>query len=311
MAEISVIIPVFNVEEYVGSCLESVQRQSFQDLEILCVNDASEDASFEIVRRIAGTDSRIRCIENERNQGLASARNRGLEHAEGKYVYFLDSDDMIRQDALEKLYERASAEKLDALIFASEFIFETEALKETFSRDRSGFRRIPPEILNGRDLFVLWMENWDWMPSQPRYFYNRRFLERNSLRFPDGRLHEDEFFTFDVLMHASRIRIIDEKLFIRRFRGNSIMSSVPTMKNVESCLEILKRTGEFSTEEESLRKAVRFYMYKIMMETVRKYRALSAFGRPAALTEEAGRDPVIRSLFTMIEAYSLWGGTGS
>ncbi len=305
--KVSVIIPVYNVEPYITECLESVRRQTLKDIEILCVNDASTDGSFEIVKRMAAVDQRIQCFENSRNLGLASTRNYGLEMARGQYIYFLDSDDMIRPEAMAQLYRRAVEDELDAVVFSSRFIFESEELKERFSRDRSGFENEYPGILTGKELFMRWMENWEWMPSQPRYFYDRSFLENNWIRFPDGMLHEDESFAFDVLMTAQRMRVVDEDWFIRRFRSHSIMSSGPTMKNVESCLEILKQAGEYPAEDGPLKKAVRYYMHRIFLETSRKYRAVLDSGQPVRLSERAEADPVKKQIFTLVEAWGLWG----
>lgn len=305
--KVSVIIPVYNVEPYVAECLESVQRQTLRDIEILCINDASTDGSFEIVRKLAAEDQRIQCYENSRNLGLASTRNCGLELARGQYVYFLDSDDMIRPETLAQLYRKAVEDELDAVVFSSRFIYESEELKEKFSKDRSGFGHVYPGILTGKELFMRWMETWEWMPSQPRYFYDRSFLENNWIRFPDGMLHEDESFAFDVLMKARRMRILDEAWFIRRFRKDSIMSSVPTMKNVESCLEILQQAGEYPAEDEDLKKAVRFYMHKIFLEASRKYRAVLDSGQPVLLSERMEEDPVKKQIFSLVEACGLWG----
>lgn len=306
MNKISVIIPVYNVENYIQDCLDSVRNQSLEDLEILCINDSSTDHSFDIVKKAAEEDPRIRCIENEKNLGLASTRNRGMELAQGEYVYFLDSDDMIRQNAMQELYEQASAEQLDAVVFASEMIYESEELREQFKRDRAGFTNVYPGVLEGKELFLRWMDPWEWVPLQQRYFYRRSFLEKHAIRFADGELHEDEAFAFDVLMHAQRIRISGEPYFIRRFRANSIMSSHPTMRNVEGCLEILRHTGAFSTEDSDLKKAIRFYMYKIFRETIRKYRVIRSEGGSTVLSEKAGQDPVKKHIFSLVEACGLW-----
>jgi hypothetical protein len=95
------------------------------------------------------------------------------------------------------------------------------------------------------ELYKIWMKLWDWMPSQPRYFYRRRFLIDNGIKFIDGMLHEDETFAFDVLMRAERMRVIKKEYFIRRFRASSIMSSTPTMKNVEGCIRVLEKIDTF------------------------------------------------------------------
>ena len=102
MVKISVVIPVYNVEKYLEQCLDSVIAQSFEDIEVICVNDGSTDSSLEILKRYADNDSRIKII-SQKNKGAGAARNVGIENAAGEYVYFMDSDDYLNADAFERL----------------------------------------------------------------------------------------------------------------------------------------------------------------------------------------------------------------
>jgi Glycosyltransferases involved in cell wall biogenesis len=116
-----------------GTGLDSVCNQTIKDIEIICINDCSLDDSREVVLDYAGKDSRITLYDNEKNIGLASTRNRGIDIAKGEYIYFLDSDDMIAQNALEELYLTAEKDVLDAEVFEAHFIYEDEALKPSLS----------------------------------------------------------------------------------------------------------------------------------------------------------------------------------
>ena len=272
---VSVIIPVYNVEPYIEECLDSVRNQTLRDLEILCIDDCSTDGSWALVERAAGEDERIRLERNPKNLGLASTRNAGLSLARGEYVYFLDADDRILPEALEKLEKAASEERLDAVVFCASFVFEDDALKERFYTNPAVFKGSYPDTLSGKELYVKWMQIWDWIPSQPRFFYRRAFLEEFGIRFVDGMLHEDESFAFDVLMHARRIQARPEQWFVRRFRENSIMTARPTMKNVEGCITILQHiAASFSLfrQDEALSEAVNFYRKKIAAGCLLKYR---------------------------------------
>lgn len=264
--KVSVIIPVYNVAPYVRACIESVQHQTFSDFEIICVDDCGTDHSMEVVRELAAKDSRIRILKNERNQGLAYSRNAGLMAARGEYVYFLDSDDMITEQALEKLCLLCDSEKLDAAIFCASFCYEDPSLESIFGGNPRIFKETYPEVLSGIELYKKWMEIWDWMPSQPRFFYRREFLEKHTIRFIDGMLHEDETFAFDVLMHAKRLRVLPDEYFIRRFRSNSIMTGHMTMKNVFGCYQILQHVTKeklAKSRDEELGIAIDFYRGKI------------------------------------------------
>ena len=296
--KVSVIIPVYNVEKYVEECLRSVMNQTLKDIEIICIEDAGADSSKDIIKRLMGEDSRISLFVNEENMGLASVRNLGMEKAKGEYIYFLDSDDMIKKEALYELYTKAESETLDACIFAADFIYENEELEKKFSSNPAVYKGSYPSVMNGKELYIKWMKVWDWMPSQPRYFYRRDFLEKNNIRFVEGQLHEDESFAFDVLMNAERVRIIKDAYFIRRFRAASIMSSCPTMKNVESVIEILQHVEDYANNyvvsdnksfrvtEEELKQAISFYYSKLFKDVTRKLRAVKASGQEIIPSEK-------------------------
>ena len=116
MPKVSVVIPVYNVEKYLGECLDSVLRQTLNEIEIICVDDGSTDGSAAILQKYAAADPRIRLI-SQANAGLSAARNAGMDAATGKYIYFLDSDDYISADAMEKCFSICERDDLDQLVF--------------------------------------------------------------------------------------------------------------------------------------------------------------------------------------------------
>ncbi|MBO4637373.1 MAG: glycosyltransferase [Clostridiales bacterium] len=277
--KVSVVIPVYNVGPYIGDAVRSVCDQTFSDLEIIVVDDCGTDDSMDRVRRIATEDPRIRIIKNPHNLGLAGARNRGLSEAAGDYVYFLDGDDMIVPDAISKLYEKTVADDTDAVVFEADFIYENDELKEKFKSNPARFKGDYEGVYEGRELFVKWMDHWDWMPSQPRFFYKRSFLTDNTIRYRDGMLHEDEIFTFDVLMNAKSIEVIKEPYFIRRFRASSIMTGGVSKRNVDGCLQILKRVRDekAKTGDNRLKDAFDFYSQKIAANARGKIGAIEGY----------------------------------
>ena len=117
MNMISVIIPVYNVENYWHVCLNSILEQSYGDFEIICIDDASTDSSLEILEYFAKKDSRVKILKNNSNRGPGFSRNRGLDVAEGKYISFLDGDDWFSPDAFETLIKKAEQDTLDLLLF--------------------------------------------------------------------------------------------------------------------------------------------------------------------------------------------------
>lgn len=119
---ISVIIPVYNVEEYLAQCLDSVCTQTLREIEIICVDDCSTDGSRSILKEYEARDPRIKTVLKERNEGTLRARNDGLAQATGEYVLFLDSDDYFKAETCQKLYQEATARRADILQFGGEVI---------------------------------------------------------------------------------------------------------------------------------------------------------------------------------------------
>ena len=113
---VSIVVPVYNVESYIEECLQSVCSQTYENLEIICVDDVGNDRSMDVVRSFAVKDCRIKIIEHDKNKGLAEARNTGLEHVSGDYVFFLDSDDWLSIDAIEKFVRSAKVGEPDIVV---------------------------------------------------------------------------------------------------------------------------------------------------------------------------------------------------
>lgn len=122
MVKISIIVPVYNVERYVEKCLESLLKQTLYDIEIICIDDASSDASLSIVEEKAQKDDRIKIIRHHKNLGTAQARKHGVEHALGEYIMFVDSDDSLESIACEKLYNRIKKENVDILQYGTNVV---------------------------------------------------------------------------------------------------------------------------------------------------------------------------------------------
>jgi len=219
MPEISVILPVFNSEEFVRKSIESVLAQTFEDFELIIVNDGSTDSSKDIIDSF--NDDRIRLI-NQSNQGPGAARNNALKIAQGRYVMYLDSDDWFTSDALEVAYGEIT--KFDAdmtffkmINFDGERYYENDwfELKTLQSFKNRTFKPIetPGSIF---DLSV----------GVCQKIYNRSFLERIDARFPEGIFFEDMPFFYYVYLKAERISIVNRHLYVRRKHTSSITNVV-------------------------------------------------------------------------------------
>ena len=233
MVKVSVIIPVYKVEAYLPACMDSVLGQTLRDIEVICIDDASPDNCPAILDAYAAKDPRVKVIHLPENHQQGYARNRGIETAEGKYLYFLDSDDMITPDALEKLSACADRDELDSIFFDSEAIFESEELRKKNAAGYQGRRQglYEDKVYTGRELYDAFIWQREWNCYVQREFWRREFILENDVRFPEATEHEDEFFPFKGVLLAKRVRYMPEAFFLRRYRENSVMTRAPHPKD--------------------------------------------------------------------------------
>lgn len=189
MPKVSVIVPCFNMENYIERCLNSLQRQLLEDIEIICIDDKSTDKTLEILNTHAKSDNRVRVISQEKNMGVAVARNTGIENATGEYIGFVDADDYIDIDFYQKLYNHAI--KTDA-----------EITKGLLTVIENGKRWIPPtneHVKNGKIRFC-----YDFTSA----IYKTEFLNKNNLRFMTGiSLGEDITFLITASHKSNKVEI--------------------------------------------------------------------------------------------------------
>ncbi len=259
--KVSIIIPIYNVCEYIEECLNSAMKQTLCDIEILCIDDGSTDGTNEIVRKYAEKDRRIRLFCNNVNKGVSNARNLGIKNASGEYIYFLDSDDMLEITAIEELYYLALKDNLDGILFDAQVIYDNEILKDKF-KDYKGHRKYKyKEIQEGQELFSQFIYNDEWSASVCRQFWNRKYILSYNLHFIEGIIHEDELFSFLTLMCAKRIVVLDREYHIRRFRNNSIMTTEKTIKNVHGILKCLIEIYNFLESQDYIKCEKEVYIH--------------------------------------------------
>ncbi len=183
MPKISVIIPIYNVEQYLAKCLDSLVNQTLKDIEIICVNDCSTDNSLSIIEDYASKDDRIKIINHKTNgKWAAKARNTGLKNASGEFIYFIDGDDYIDNDYLEDMLQHVEENNLDTIVninFIKEF--PDKKLKSDFNFDKKG-------------AFVSIKEFAKFPPSVCFRLFKKSFLQENKIEFPVGLLGQDVYF---------------------------------------------------------------------------------------------------------------------
>ncbi|MCH5270483.1 MAG: glycosyltransferase family 2 protein [Lachnospiraceae bacterium] len=217
MEKISVIIPIYKVEAYLEKCIDSVQKQSYRNLEIILVDDGSPDDCGKICDRYAGEDTRIKVLHKE-NGGLSDARNKGLDAATGEYIFFVDSDDFIHPDMIRILYQNLQAAEADISVCGFLPVLEgKEELQTSSEENRTEIfeREEVMHCLQHRNLLTVVAWN--------KLYKSSLFAE---LRYPKGKLHEDEFLIHRLLHLCTKIVFTDRKLYYYLQRSSSIMGEL-------------------------------------------------------------------------------------
>lgn len=228
--DVSVIIPVYDVEKYIFECIDSVLDQTLKNVEIILVDDGSIDLCPQIIDDYGKKDNRIEVI-HKKNGGLSSARNAGLKLARGKYIYYLDADDYIERNALESLVSVAETHNLDILLFNAIPFLDSRNKDDIFLKNKANnyqryYQRTNKSsgIMPGADLFCEMRRKNEHRPSVWMQLTKRDHIIKNNLTFYDGILHEDNLYTMKSLMLAKRSMYIPQGLYHRRIRDNSIMT---------------------------------------------------------------------------------------
>lgn len=222
---VSVIVPLYNAENYIEECLQSLLDQTFKDFEAIVIDDASTDRSVEIVEKIAPKfDGRLILVRREKNSGgmVAIPRNIGLGLARGEYIAFLDNDDLLTKTALEELYKLALETDADVLNASTFYRLKTDEPMQLISFERHDSVAKPvlldddlvqrvDDFIKFRFYFNVWTK-----------FYRRRFIVENDIRFPELPASDDMFFSFYCLMRAKRYVRIPNPFYIWRVHNESV-----------------------------------------------------------------------------------------
>jgi len=247
--KVSVIIPVYNTEQYLEAAISSIQNQTLKDIEILVINDGSTDSSGTIAEHLAESDSRIKCYVQE-NKGLSLTRNFGIEQACGDYIYFMDSDDLLEEDALEKCYELCVSKDLDLVVFDA-LIFSDDGESTDWGLNYDRRDEIVEGIYGGKEILKILLSKDLFKAPAWLYFIRHSFLMKIELRFYPSIIHEDELFTPILYMEADKVGYIAAHFFHRRMRLNSIMTRKFSSKNVEGYIIVVEQLRLYSKGKDS------------------------------------------------------------
>ena len=236
--KISVIVPIYKVEKYIGKCVESIINQTHSNLEIILVDDGSPDTCGEICDAYAAKDTRVKVIHKE-NGGLSDARNAGIEVATGDYIGFVDSDDYIHSQMYEKLLGAILEHGADMSICSYECVDEEG---EVITRENP----IRTEVLsNIAALEKLADPNWWYYTIACDKLYKKKLFD--TVRFPKGKIHEDQFTVHELFYACEKIATITDKLYFYLQRNNSIMSTRIGISHLDDIEALCNRSDFYDT----------------------------------------------------------------
>lgn len=251
---VSVIVPIYNVRLWLSECLNSLERQTLKNFEVIMVNDGSTDGSEQIAKEYAEKNSIFKYFERI-NGGLSAARNTGISKANGKYIYFLDSDDYLVDNALEMLYSKAEVNALDIIMFSS-YVFEDGSSEMIWDNAGFKYKGDYKGVFIGQRLQKMFFENSDVLPSCCMIFINRNVIDTNNLLFEENIIHEDNLFHFEVLSLSERAEVMNIPLYCRRIRSGSITQVVDYINRSRSMYISALRADEFIESHEELDRSV-------------------------------------------------------
>ena len=223
---VSIIVPVYNVEKYLKECLDSLIVQTYSKIEIICVEDYSTDSSLSLLNEYSNKYQQIKIVRHDRNQGLSQARNTGMKYAQGEYIAFVDSDDYVSHNYIEKLVAGLEKNESDLTIsLIKDFIDEQKDVVSANYTDLVPNALAKIKAHEGVENYFHDLPVMAWAK-----LYRRSFLEKNKLRFIRGLLHEDEPWSLIIWNLTKKISFAPDAVYFYRKRSSSITGK---RKNVD------------------------------------------------------------------------------
>ena len=253
--KVSIVIPFYNVESYIADCIQSVMRQTYTGpMECVLVDDCSTDGSVALAEQLIADyvgPIAFQIVHHERCRGAAAARNTGMDAATGEYVFFLDSDDWISDDCIEKLAKPLQKERFDIVIGDYESVGDYSCvLKLSLSEGQYHEEGITKTFCNQGVYVMVWNK-----------LYLRDFLYHNQLRFKEDMIFEDEVWAFELSCIEKSFYVVKSVTYFYRIRENSVMTGTDSMKSMVNRIRVLKSVKEKVSRYKSVKGIYDFYFY--------------------------------------------------
>lgn len=246
---ISIIIPIYNVKDYVKDCIDSILNQTYKDYEVILVDDCGRDESVAIAEKMLEEGQvRYSVLHHDHNRGLSAARNTGFAKAKGEYILFVDSDDTMALDCLEKLVAMADKTKADVTVGNINVIgngAEIPLLSDKL-----------PELFFSRDEILASYMKGEWYMMAWNKLVRRDFMEKNHLLFVNGLLHEDNPWSFEIACKAEKMAFVKDNTYNYLVRENSLQTDKNFTKHYNAykqILQIISAIIEYNDLEEKTR----------------------------------------------------------
>lgn len=258
--KVSIIIPIYNGEKHLAECLDTIQNQTYTNLEIICINDGSRDKSLSILKEYQKKDDRFIVID-QKNAGQSKARNEGIRRASGKYISFVDCDDFIELDMIEKMVLKAEETNADIVITNFSLYFEDTGRYESY-RDEVLYYTLKNKVFTVEECpeIIKYVGVWDKL-------FETDFLKKNNLFFWENIIYEDHLYSVQAELYANRISLIPEHLYYyRKNAGESITDKEADNDAFKTdFLRIHKKIQEILDENKTSLKVNKAY-YEFFME---------------------------------------------
>lgn len=232
--KVSVVIPVYNTEAYVEEAVRSIMNQTLREIEIIIIDDGSTDNSLSVIKKLSLEDNRINYF-SQPNMGQSVARNVGIDRAQGDYIYFMDSDDVLIENTLEKCYQKCVDDDLDFIFFDAKIFGDTAKMCVDYNR-RGLF---VDKIYRGIEIINILLNLGKYRVPPWLYLINRSFLIKEKIIFhPLSKLYEDQIFSARIYLMAERVAYIPAFFFQRRIREHSLMTNSYSIDQVRAYFTI-------------------------------------------------------------------------
>ena len=233
---VSIIVPCYNAEKYVEACIKSVLSQTYENWECILINDGSKDHTLDLIKNFENKDSRIHVFTQE-NLGLSATRNKGIDCANGEFIFFLDSDDILSDDAINTLVFASQNNDVITCIVVTSTFSDNEITKVSqLLHPKEG------EITfenNNFEVLIRTMET-GLMPVAQNRLYRKDFIDKNEIRFKSGILHEDELWFFETMLFARNVKFINNETYFYRIDNQDSITKNVSDRNLESYIQVME-----------------------------------------------------------------------